>query len=394
MSRSRTEILVVGAGPAGLIAAREASKRRVDVLVLEEHREIGLPCHCAGLLSLNGLRRLGITLDGCFVQNMVRGAIFHSPSGLSFRVEREEPVACVVDRVLLDRFLAHQALESGAEIRLGCKARDVDFRGDVVKVGSGEHTFEAEILIDAEGSSSRIVRAAGLEPLGADGLLSGLQLELAGVDVDQDYVEVHLGRSVAPGFFAWVIPLGDGEARVGLGCSGADPRRLIERFLKKRFGGCGYKMLEARSGRIIVSGPIKRTYSHRLLVVGDAAGHVKPTTGGGVILGGICAAIAGKVASEAVKQGDLGRKNLSSYERIWRRELGREFRYMLWARRIINSLPDRAIDKLFELLIKENIPALASEEGDMDFQSSVITGLIRRWSVVKLINSFLKTLRP
>jgi geranylgeranyl reductase family protein len=395
MDKEKTEVLVIGAGPAGLIAAREASKRGADVLVLEEHAEIGLPCHCAGLLSMNGLRRLGVPADGRFVQNRVRGAILHSPSGLSFNVERDRPVACAVDRVLFDRFLAQQAEDSGVEIRLGCKARDVNLEEDGVTVSSGRRRFEADILIDAEGVSSRIVKAVGLEPLRPEGLLSGLQLDLKGVDVDPDYVEIYLGRRVAPGFFAWVIPLGEDAARVGLGCSGADPRILIERFVTKRFKECKYEALKARSGIIISSGPIKRTYGRRLLVVGDAAGHAKPTTGGGVILGGICAAIASRVASEAVKNRNFDDDYLSSYEEAWRRELGREFRYMLWARKIFSALSDRAIDKIFELIIKEDLQRLASEKGDMDFQSSVIAEIIRRWKTTpRAILSFLKTLRP
>jgi len=390
MTFEETQVLIVGAGPSGLIAAREASQKGADVLVLEEHAEIGRPCHCAGLLSLSGLGKLSVPVDGPFVQNKVRGALFFSPSGLSFTVERETPVACAVDRVLFDKFLADQAVESGVEIRLECAARDVRLGKNEVLVDSGNRVFKADIVIDAEGIPSRIVKAAGLESLDPACLLPGMQIDLIGVDVDPDYVEIHVGRKIAPGFFAWVIPLGEDSARVGLGCKEANPRALLNRFVEKRFGEEKYEALTVRSGVIVTSGPIKKTFSNRLLVVGDAAGQVKPTTGGGVILGGICAAIAGKVAAEAVKHGRFEEDFLSRYERFWRKELNREFRYMLWARRIFNALSDRAIDKIFEFIIKEDLQHVASKEGDMDFQSGVLSELLRRGKIFKLLLPFLR----
>jgi len=367
MTSEETQVLIVGAGPSGLIASREAAQRGADVLVLEEHMEIGCPCHCAGLLSLNGIRKLGVPIDGSFVQNKVRGALFFSPSGLSFTIERRNPVACAVDRVLFDLLK-----ETGGLVR------------------SGGHTFRTEIIIDAEGVSSKIVKAAGLESLDPAGLLPALQFDLSGVDVDPDYVEIHVGRKIAPGFFAWVIPLGEDSARVGLGCRGMNPREALNRFVENRFKDEDYECLAVRSGLIVASGPIKRTFGNRLLVVGDAAGQVKPTTGGGVVLGGICAAIAGRVAAEAVECGRFEEAFLSRYEQAWRGELGKEFRYMLWARRIFNALSDRAIDKIFELIIKEDLQRVISEEGDMDFQSSLLSELLSRGRILKLLLPFLR----
>jgi len=393
MTIEEKQVLIIGAGPSGLIAAREAAQREADVLVLEEHTEIGLPCHCAGLLSLNGLEKLGVPTDGLYVQNKVRGAIFFSPSGLSFTVERRNPVACVVDRVLFDRFLARQAVKSGAEMKLGYAVRDVYLRENEALIKSEKQKFKTDVVIDAEGASSRIVRAAGLEALDPSTLLSGLQFDLIGIDVNPEHVEIHVGRKIAPSFFAWVIPLSENSAKVGLGCKEANPKELLNRFIEKRFKEEKYEILTARSGVIVTSGPIKRTFSNRLLVVGDAAGQVKPTTGGGVILGGICGAIAGKVAVEAIKHGRFDGTFLRSYEQSWKKELGKEFRHMLWARRIFNALSDRAIDKIFELIIKEDLHQVVSTEGDMDFQSNILSELLRRRRIFKLLLPFLRLYR-
>ena len=395
MKIDEAEILVVGAGPAGLIGARAAARRGAEVTVLEEHSEIGLPCHCAGLLSLNGVRDIGVPQEGSFVQNMVRGARFFSPSGLSFTVEKDEAIACVVDRGLFDRFLARQATQAGARIRLTSKVRGIRRAEEgIVALGEQEST-RAKILIDAEGASSRIVKAAGLEPLDPSCILPGLQFDLRGVDVDSDYVEIHVGRGVAPGFFAWVIPLSEDSARVGLACKGPKPKNTLDRFVENRFG---YEnrlgRIATRSGRVITCGPIEKTFADNLLVVGDAAGQVKPITGGGVILGGICASVAGEVAAKAVEEGDFSGVLLGRYESLWKERLGKEFRMTLLVRRTLDRLSDKVIDRLFKVIIEENLPDLLSEQGDIDFQTGVLRKVLMRKEILRILPSLLGALSP
>ncbi|RJS85296.1 NAD(P)/FAD-dependent oxidoreductase [Candidatus Bathyarchaeota archaeon] len=390
MSFEERQILVVGAGPSGLIVAKEAARRGMDVLVVEEDSEIGVPCHCAGLLSLKGLERLNISTDGPYVQNMIQGAFFYSPSGLSFKVERQSPVACVVDRSIFDKHLASQAIRLGAEIKLNNRVLGIRLEKNYVVVKSENEILKASMIIDAEGVSSRIVKASGLKPMNPSHLLPGFQMDLYGVDVNPNYVEVHVGSKVAPGFFAWVIPLSSNSARVGLACRKANPKELLRRFVERRFKGEEYKLLTSRSGIIVTSGPIEKTFVNRLLIVGDAAGQVKPTTGGGVILGGLCGTIAGKIAAEAVNLRKFDENFLRLYEESWRRELGREFKYMLWARRILNALSDHMIDKGFELIIKEGLHETISYKGDMDFQSSVILELLRRRRILRMLIPLLR----
>jgi len=375
-SSMRAQVVVVGAGPAGLIAAREAARRGVDVLVLEEHAQIGLPVECAGLLSLRWLRAIGVhRARRRFVLNELRAATFYSPSGHELRVEAPRPVACVVDRRELDVVLAEQASDAGARLELGKLVKRLSFRPEGIELEGPWGSAKAELVIVAEGFRSRLVRQLGLRGLNWRGVLPASQVEVPASDVDEEGVEVHLGRRVAPGFFAWVIPLGDGVARVGLACRGADPRRLLRAFLKRRFGLRGVRT--AYSGSVLKCGPIPKTYAERALVVGDAAGQAKPTTGGGVVLGGICASIAGKVAAEAVRAGDFSERFLSSYERGWRRLLGAEFSTMRAFRALLDIVPDGALDVAFELArwarLAERVPGIA----DMDFQSSLLRGLPR-----------------
>jgi digeranylgeranylglycerophospholipid reductase len=390
-----TDIIVIGAGPAGLIAAREAATRRADVVVLEEHEEIGKPCHCAGLLSLKGLERLGVSTDGVYVQNKVRGARFFSPSGLTFTIEKNEPVACVIDRSIFDRFLAQKTIEAGARISLNEQVKDIERGEKETTIQSKNKKFYTKIVIDAEGASSRILKETGLKPINHDSLVPGIQCDLENVGVDPEYVEVHFGNSTSPRFFAWVIPLSENKARVGLGCKGESPKECLDEFVRRRFGfEKNLGRVDIRSGLIIIEGPIDRTFSDRFLVVGDAAGQVKPTTGGGVIFGGLCASIAGRIASEAVDCGDCATSFLGRYETLWKDELGKDFRSMLLARKVMNRLSDKAINKLFNAVIETNLQGIFSAEGDMDFQSTIILKMLRKKEILKILPSFLRALVP
>lgn len=391
MGIEESEIAVIGAGPTGLIAAREASLRGAEVFVFEEHNEIGLPCHCAGLLSVEGLHNIGVPPHGDYVQNKIKGACFYSPSNLSFTVERRDYVAYVVNRRMLDCFLAEQALKSGSHIKLNSRVQSVKRDEWWVLNINGRDYFRAKLLIDAEGALPRVLKTAGLKPLEKNDFLNGLQVDISGVKVDPEHVEVHLGRGAAPGFFGWVIPLNDREARVGLACKNSNLKGLLFSFIKKRFGGFeGVNMRSFHSGFIITCGPIEKTYSDGLMVVGDAAGQVKPISGGGVVFGGICASIAGRLASEAIKHNRLEGKFLKTYEDEWKARFGREFKVALLARKILNRLSDRDIDRIFSIIIEEGIHDEVSAGGDMDFQGASILKIMEKRRVLRFLPTLLK----
>ncbi|MEM1989076.1 MAG: NAD(P)/FAD-dependent oxidoreductase [Candidatus Bathyarchaeia archaeon] len=388
------DIAIVGAGPSGLISAREASLRGVKVIVLEEHSEIGLPCHCAGLLSIKGLREIRVPCDGPHVLNRVRGAHFISPSKLSFTVERKEPIACVVNRQAFDKLLAEQASKSGALIRLSSRVKSVErsCEGRWI-INADSCIVKAKILIVAEGAVPRVLRMTGLRTLDISRLLSGLQVDLEGVSLDPDYVEVHFSNTLSPGLFAWVIPLNEEAARVGLACKGSNVRTRLLKFIRRRFGDAvddKVKFHRFYSGLVITQGPIKRTYGDAMLVVGDAAGQVKPLSGGGVILGGIFASIAGRIASKAVIEGDISKGSLKVYEDTWRGIVGGDLRIALFARRILDRVSDRGLDKIFSAIIKEGIYRDFSEEADMDFHGKLLTRVIKRRGNLRLFLTLLK----
>lgn len=382
----RTEAVVVGAGPAGLLAAREIAKRHIEVKVIEEHPVIGEPNHCAGLLSVEGLRRLGVEPSPEFVQHEITGGRVYSPSGAAIEIPGERTRAYVFDRAAFDRHLAEAAEDEGAEIETCRRVKDFLIRNHRVEgIRSRDWTVRAQVVVDAEGAGGALARKRGLIPHPTR-VLAGVNVEVSGVEVEPHRVEVWLDSDIAPGLFAWVIPLGEGSVRCGLACSTGDAFERLRRFLDRRFDIA--QCSPPRRGVILTGGPARRTYQNGLLVVGDAAGQTKPTTGGGVILGGLCAVQAGRTAAEAVEAGDCSAGFLQRYQKAWRASLGREFAAMLAARRLVDRLSDERIDRLFESFrregLEEALQALV-ERGDMDMQSGVMRAALRQPRLLRLL---------
>ena len=377
------DVVVVGAGPSGLLAAREAVRRGVSVAVLEEHVEVGLPSHCAGLVNAEGFKLLGVNPGEGFVVNKVYGARFHSPSGICFTVRHGEAAALVLDRTRFDCFLADEVVKAGGDVRLGRRVMGVAVQRGCVEVETGLGMLRCKGVILAEGSTSNLASRLGFGKLVEKTPLPAFQYEVALNDLDPGLVDVYFGRTIAPGFFAWVVPLDGERARVGLACNVGSPRRLLDAFMAKHLGK--HRVLSWSSRPILVGGPIAETYAPRLVVVGDAAGQVKPTTGGGIVTGGSCGVIAGRIMAEAVTESDLSGKRLSSYERGWWKMWGRELRSQGLARYAANVLSDEAVDELFKVVVEEGLTEDIEVSGDIDFQSHVIRMLLRKPSVYRVL---------
>jgi digeranylgeranylglycerophospholipid reductase len=187
-----------------------------------------------------------------------------------------------------------------------------------------------------------------------------------------------------------VIPTGEDTARVGLACRSGSPYEALRRIVRERLGDP--KVLGVRAGRVLTCGPVSKSFARGFMAVGDAAGQAKPTTGGGVATGGICARIAGRVAAEAVARNDTSEGVMRSYDSEWRTVLGREFAAMSRARRIFDRLTDGTVDRLFRVVLEEELYREAEDAGDIDFQGLVLRRLARNPKVVAVLPSVLKDL--
>jgi digeranylgeranylglycerophospholipid reductase len=394
--KEKPGIVVVGGGPCGSYAAYAAAKLGAEVLVCEEHEEVGAPKHCAGHLNVSSLERLGIRVPRAAIENEIKGAFFCSPSGKQFVLRCRAPVTYVVNRELFDKHLAELAIKAGVKYRFksGVKSLILDsgsVKGVVLK---GEERVEANVVIDAEGCSSKLLKKTGLDGLEGSMMVKGAQAEVDCVEgTEEDMVEVYFGRNVAPGFFAWIIPRKDGSAKVGLATESGDPRKYLRRFMEKH-PVASQKLKKSRTTSISfhpipLAGPIPKTYSDGFLVVGDAASQVKPTTGGGVIFGLTCARVAGEVAYEAVKMQDFSEAFLSRYQSRWKRLVGFDLAAMLWMRRMLDSLSDSRIDGMIDLCRKLGVDSVLEKVGDLDFQGRSLIPMIKYPGTLAVISYFL-----
>jgi digeranylgeranylglycerophospholipid reductase len=346
------DVLIVGGGPGGLFMAARLAAQGVRTLVCEEHGRVGDPVHCTGVLSADSFAKFD--LPGSATLNHLTSVRFLSPGGIPVDYATPAPLATVIDRPIFDRALADRATAAGAEIRAGARvtALDVDQAG--VRAVVGDAVVQARLVVLACGASYKFQRQFGF------GLptmyLQTAQRELP-ARCPRD-VELHFGQDIAPGGFAWAVPVLRPEGacvRIGVMAS-RDIRRCYQSMLERlqdRWGVTGGDV--APRVKILPLGAVGRTYGDRMLAIGDAAGLVKPTTGGGIHYSIVSAALAAGVAVSALAADRLDAQTLSAYETAWRADLADEFEAQQELREIAASLSDEAIDSFFELAHTDGI---------------------------------------
>jgi geranylgeranyl reductase family protein len=379
MSR-RFDAVVVGAGPAGSAAARDIAAAGHRVLLLEEHARIGEPLHCSGLVTPRTLDIAGIDQD--IVLNRINGATINLPSGRRVPVGGTGPYAFAIDRVRFDEELVEQAQARGAQLRTGSKLTGIerDCGGSVklcIRHDGTEEQIETRLLVGADGAQSFVARWLGARSEPRETLV-GVSVVAELATERQDYAEVFVGHSIAPGFFGWLIPLGDGSVRIGIATN--DGRRPIH-YLRDLINAFPDVFAGAKFGRffggLIPLSHVPRPVGDNVMLVGDAAGQVKPTSGGGIYSGLVGAKHCAVVANEALTTGDLSRGFLERYAASWQSELGEEFERMQDLRRIFLSLGDADLERLAQLLLTPRLQDLIARHGDIDFPSSILLRLAK-----------------
>ena len=379
-----SDAVVVGAGPVGCFAAMNLAKLGVNSTVFEEHAEIGVPTHCAGHLSIRSLKNLGLyPLPEGIVENTFSAANFYSPNGTKLTVRVKRPVTCAVNRELFDKFLAEKAETSGAHFRLSTRIRSLAINDGFVtgvnleQEGTVDAQVSSKIVVDAEGISSRLLRQAGLAPLKGERLVYAVEAEMENVrNVEQDAVEVFLGRNYAPGFYAWIIPRRDGTAKVGLATKKGNPKELLQRLMHKHPVAskqlAGARVTRMAFHPITLGGPISKAYANGFVAVGDVASQVKPTTGGGVIFGLTCARIAAEVIRGALEKEEFSADYLGLYQKRFVDVLGFDFNVMLRARRFLDSLSDEKLDDALRFCNRLGLDKALRDVDEIDFQGQTL----------------------
>ncbi len=331
--RRRYDVVVVGAGPGGSVAAREAAELGLSVLLLEKRQEIGSPVRCAEGIAHEMLAPF-IEPDPHWISAVVSKAQIVVEGAAMVTEQAEGRQGYVLERRVFDRVLAEEAAQAGARVMVKTAATGLLLEGGVVRgvvargpVGTME--IECAVVIGADGVESQVGPWAGLDTtLPLRDTMACAQYLLAGIEIDPACCCYYIGQEVAPGGYAWVFPKGEGKANVGLGIqadlSADSALSYLTRFIESQPHLAQGSPVTLVVGGVPVGPPLPRLVASGLMLVGDAARQVDPLTGGGIANAMMAGHLAAEVASQAIAAGDTSAEALALYERRWMAGRGRK----------------------------------------------------------------------
>ena len=347
-----------------------------DVVVLEEHESLGSPVHCTGVLAAGVVSSLG--LPPGIELNPLSTVRFVAPAGSSFDYSTAATEAVVIDRQAFDLAMSARAASSGARIDRGRRVIDVEPGANRVRVTLADGaTIESRSVVLACGANYTFQRRLGMGMPST--FLQSAQMELPADRIGD--VEVHFGSEIAPKGFAWAVPVQRASGlfvRVGV-MAEANAREYFLRILGRVGDRLGVTAPGESAPRLkmLPLGSVRRTYANRVLAVGDAAGLVKPTTGGGIYYSVVSGGLAAEVLHAQLATGDLSAGALRDYERKWRSRFQPEFKAQFALRFIAQRMRDSDIDALFELARTDGILPLVRQKARFNQHRDFIMALLR-----------------
>jgi digeranylgeranylglycerophospholipid reductase len=350
------DVLVVGAGPAGAVAAWEAKRAapELDVVLLERDRAVGSPVRCAEGVGDAGLREFANPDGADWTARRITRVIFQAPDDTEV-VVAERGVGWVLDRTRFDAYLAAEASRAGADVRVGAEAtamaRNGGDRWDVRVLERGqEEIYRARIVIGADGVETMVGRWAGLDTrVPSRDMESCAQYVLQGIEFDPDAIYLQFSDAIAPGGYAWIFPKAVGVANVGLGLvalksDGRNARQYLDAWIARRFPNgarTGYTV-----GGVIVHTTIKKTYAEGVMVAGDAAHMINPLSGGGITNAMKAGRLAACTAAAAIREGDTSERRLSRYHDAWMSLLGEDHLKYYRIKQALEHMDDAFLNSL------------------------------------------------
>ncbi len=352
------DVIVVGAGPAGLPAAKASSEYGAKTLLIEKNEVIEARKPCGEATSLSTFRDLGIEPKPYIVLSKVKPRVY-APNGKY--IDLEEASTYSINKTMFLQELAIKAAEAGCEIHVRERVINITRRDKYMYVKTNRAVYKAKVVIGADGYNSIVARSLGVKER-SEPIPTVIYL-MANVNLSEpDIARFYISNKIAPKGYAWIFPRVNKLAEVGIGVRGGVAKEYLDKFVKMHSNELGNaQIIDYRAAVVPIGGLISKNYGDGFILIGDAAGTVIPLTGAGIHSSGVAGLIAGKVAAEAVELGDWSESTLSK----WRSE------YMDWIKKIelslkvmrfLEKLTDDELNQLADILNPDDIVKLARGE--------------------------------
>ena len=366
--KSHYNLLIVGGGPAGAIAARTAAQKGLSSCIVEKRSAIGAPVRCAEGIGREALTEF-VKPDERWISAEMKGAAIVAPDGTMMKLESAfagNKVGYILDRKVFDRELVWQAAEAGSDVAVKTRAAAPIMEDGVVKGAKLEYCGKAsrvtaDVVIAADGVESKFARWCGIDTtVPVREIMSGAQYVLTDIDIDPHSTIFYLGNEVAPEGYLWIFPKGDRSANVGIGISGKKSgsghraKDYLDRFVQKTFSNG--KPIEFIVGGVSVCRPLECTVADGLIITGDAARVVDPLTGGGIYNAMFTGRLAAQVAADCIAQGNTGKKALMAYDAGWRAsKMGKSIERNYHIKEYLIKLSDEKLNAIIHSVTKLNL---------------------------------------
>jgi digeranylgeranylglycerophospholipid reductase len=386
------DCVIVGSGPAGTVTARFAAEAGAKVLIIERRAEIGVPVLCGEGISRK-IDDWGIIKGTRWIAGKMEGARIYSPDGTCVTVSAKfggDETGYVVYRDIFDQELAREAVKAGAEIMMNTKAIGLIKENGKIKGVKAKHfdeeiEIEADIVVGADGVDSKVGNWTGIKTtLKPNDLETCCQYTFTNVKDIDSFCEFYLGKEIAPGGYIWIFPKGKNIANVGIGIlaslsEAGMAKKLLDKFIEKEERLKDAQPIRFLAGAVPVSLPVE-TVRDNVILVGDAARHVDPITGGGLTHCLEVGKIAGEVIGKAVKEKNFSEEFLSEYETRWKEAIGKKMKRNYMVKEILLDMNDKTFNMLADSL------------KDYDFDEISTIGIVK--ALVKKHPTLLMKLRP